>query len=68
MPLDADRLANSIVSKLKAAEGATSEAQALPKWKAIAEAIVGEIKDNAVVSAAGADPQGGSQSVTGTVS
>lgn len=69
MALTQASLSTKIQTELIAQFGAAADASTLTKFaNAVAKAVVDEIKANAVVTASGPDPQGGTQNVTGTVS
>jgi hypothetical protein len=61
-------LSTKIQTEIIAEFGAPDDAGILAKFAdAIAKAVVDEIQANAVVTATGADPQGGTVNSTGTV-
>ena len=73
MSLSASTLSAEMVSNIEAEAGGppptpAGVAMLQAYCLAIATAIVDRIKGDAVVTASGADPQGGTNNVTGTVS
>lgn len=69
MALTQASLSTKIQTEIIALYGAADDASRLKDFcDAIAKAVVDEIQANAVVTAVGADPQGGTVNSTGTVS
>jgi hypothetical protein len=65
MALNASALGNMIVSNLQEAELAAEDTAMLSKWaKAIAEAIIDHIKNDAVVTSSGIAVNGGMSGLT----
>jgi hypothetical protein len=68
MVMTAAGMAAAIKSAIEGVAGAPTDQAASDAFTlALATGIVGYIQGNAVVTASGTDPQGGTQNVTGTV-
>jgi hypothetical protein len=69
MPLNEDTLAGMLKGNIEDCFGPADDEERLECFcLAIAKGIIDHIKANAVVTASGPDPQGGTQEVTGTIS